>query len=156
MKNKTEAALINAEKHCELCPKKNSCICQTCPVGVLKKVLCSAVGNFLIYAIDFDGTIVEEKWPKIGAPKKATINFIRQLRKRGHKWILFTMREGEYLREALDFLAINDLLPDAVNDNLPERVKLWRNNPRKIYADVYVDDHNAGGLVLPEIPILKG
>ena len=61
------------------------------------------------------------------------------------------MREGEYLREALDFLAINDLLPDAVNDNLPERVKLWGNNPRKIYADVYVDDHNAGGLVLPEI-----
>lgn len=104
----------------------------------------------MIYGIDFDGTIVEEAWPAIGALNPEAAAFIRQLQARGDKWILITMREDEKLGEALSELAYNGLFPDAVNDNLPERVAMWGNNPRKIYADIYIDDHNAGGLRFPD------
>ena len=103
----------------------------------------------MIFAIDFDGTIVEHKYPAIGELKRETAMFIRSLRKQGHTWILWTMREGVKLQEALDFLAIHDLLPDYVNDNVPELKAEFGNNPRKVFAHVYIDDHNAGGLYVP-------
>lgn len=107
-----------------------------------------------IYAIDFDGTIVENEFPKIGKIIPEAEEFIRELHARGNKWILYTMREGESLQQALEFLAMIDLLPDAVNDNLPEMCQFYGNNPRKIFANVYIDDHNAGGLRF-ESPSLK-
>lgn len=100
----------------------------------------------MIYAIDFDGTIVENKFPGIGALNEAAEKFIRQLRANGDKWILYTMREGIFLDEAIDFLWGKDLVPDVVNDNLPELCEVFHNNPRKVFANVYIDDHNAGGL----------
>lgn len=103
----------------------------------------------MIYGIDFDGTIVEEKYPAIGEGVEKVISFIRNLKERGDKWILITMREGESLAEAVEWLTARGIAPDAVNDNLPERIALWGNNPRKVYADIYIDDHNAGGVQLP-------
>lgn len=103
----------------------------------------------MIYGIDFDGTIVEEQFPAIGKPIKKTVSFIRELQAKGHKWILITMREGKYLDDAVEWLKAQGIAPDAVNDNLPERVAKWGNNPRKVYADIYIDDHNAGGVYLP-------
>lgn len=100
----------------------------------------------MIYAIDFDGTIVENKFPKIGKLIPETADFIHTLKSRGHTWILWTMREENHLTEALELLTVNDLLPDYVNDNVPELKKSFGNNPRKVYADVYIDDHNAGGI----------
>lgn len=99
-----------------------------------------------VYAIDFDGTIVENRWPSIGARRLEIINFIKLIQQRGDKWILWTMREGKKLDEAKEFLADHDLYPDAVNDNLPELCEAFGNNPRKVFAHVYIDDHNAGGL----------
>lgn len=110
----------------------------------------------MIYGIDFDGTIVKEDFPGIGEPIKTVVDFIHRVQDTGHKWILITMREGELLKDALAFLAINGLTPDAVNDNLPERIAKWGNNPRKIYADFYIDDHNVGGVQLPIIFAMKG
>ena len=107
----------------------------------------------MIYAIDFDGTIVEEKFPKIGALKPEAVEFIRHIQQNGDKWILFTLREGEYLQQAVDFLNANGLHPDAVNDNLPEKIRQWGNNPRKISADIYIDDRNMGGLRFSEYKI---
>ena len=104
--------------------------------------------NYKVYAIDFDGTIVRNRWPEIGDPYLSVVQYISALQERGDKWILYTMREGEKLQEALKFLEELDLKPDAVNDNLPELQKKFNGNPRKIYADVYIDDHNAGGLRL--------
>ena len=100
----------------------------------------------MIYAIDFDGTIVENKFPGIGAINPEAEQFIRQLKANGDKWILYTMREGRLLDEAIDFLYGKGLAPDAANDNLPELCEAFKNNPRKIFANVYIDDHNAGGL----------
>lgn len=100
-----------------------------------------------IYAIDFDGTIVENRFPDIGPLRSEAHWFIRQLKARGDKWVLYTMREGEHLQKALTYLWALDLAPDAVNDNLEEIKEAYGNNPRKVFANVYIDDHNAGGLV---------
>lgn len=75
--------------------------------------------------------------------------FFREFQERGDLWILYTMREGATLEQAVAALAELGLRPDAINDNLPERCARFGNNPRKIYADIYIDDHNAGGLRLP-------
>jgi hypothetical protein len=104
----------------------------------------------MIYAIDFDGTIIENKFPEIGEIKPEAKEFILKLQERGDKWILYTMREGKYLNAALEFLHQHSMRPDAVNDNLPEMCEFYGNNPRKVFANVYIDDHNAGGLLFAE------
>lgn len=97
-----------------------------------------------IFAFDFDGTLVREEWPAIGKPIERMIKFCKWVQEQPDtRWILLTMREGPLLQEAIDFLAGIGLHPDAVNDNLPERVAEWGgSNPRKVYADFYIDDHN--------------
>ena len=107
-----------------------------------------------IYAIDFDGTIVQNKFSDIGPAIPEAIEFIKELQERGDKWILYTMREGDHLMQAVDWLSFRGLHPDAVNDNLPELKEFFGNNPRKVFANVYIDDHNAGGLRF-EKPINK-
>ena len=97
----------------------------------------------MIYAVDFDGTLCEEKWPGIGKPNTRLIDFLKQEQKNGNKLILWTMREGDYLQEALDWCEGLGLIFDAVNDNLQSQKDLYGNNPRKISADYYIDDHNA-------------
>lgn len=98
----------------------------------------------MIFAIDFDGTIVSNKFPAIGTEITHTTDFIRKyIQSSEHnQWILYTMREGENLRNALDWLEDHDLKPDYVNDNTKELQESFGNNPRKIYADFYIDDHN--------------
>ena len=104
----------------------------------------------MIYAIDFDGTIVENKFPEIGEIKPEAKEFILKLQERGDSWILYTMREGIFLRDAINFLASHGLIPNATNDNLPEMKEFYGNNPRKVFAHVYIDYHNAGGLLFAE------
>lgn len=98
--------------------------------------------NYKIYAIDFDGTLVENKWPEIGKANQDMINFVKHIQQRGDKWILWTMRSKRPLAQAMDWCHQNRLRPDAVNDNLPELIDEFGNNPRKVYADYYIDDHN--------------
>ena len=100
----------------------------------------------MIYAIDFDGTIVKNKWPEIGELNPEAKKFITTIQEKGDQWILYTMREDKYLDDALAFLNENGLHPDAVNDNLPKMKDFYNNNPRKVFANIYIDDHNAGGL----------
>ena len=105
-----------------------------------------------IYKFDFDGTIAATgKFPEIGKPVRRVINYIKQIQLRKEKWILETNREGEYLEMALAWLTEQGLYPDAVNDNLPEMQKFFKGNPRKIFANVCVDDLNAGGVYLPPL-----
>lgn len=111
----------------------------------------------MIYAVDFDGTLCANKWPEIGESNLPLINFLKTAQAAGHKVILYTMREGELLDDALDWLMTNfDFYPDEVNDNLREIQKQWGNNPRKIYADVYIDDHNARFGVCADLPFKGG
>lgn len=93
-----------------------------------------------IYAVDFDGTLCESKWPGIGAPNKKLIQHLIQRRTEGAKVILWTCRVEEHLKEAVDWCSKFGLEFDAVNDNLPENVEKYGNNPRKVYATCYIDD----------------
>lgn len=98
--------------------------------------------NKKIFAFDFDGTIVTNKFPGIGEPIEDVINLIHRVKASGHYIILYTMREGGYLQDALDFCNSHGITFDAVNDNLSHMKDFYKNNPRKVYANYYIDDHN--------------
>ncbi len=103
-----------------------------------------------IYSIDFDGTIAAPgKFPEIGKAIDKVVRYIYEIQNRHDKWILLTNREGDDLDKAMIWLAERGLYPDAVNDNLPEMQKFFRRNPRKVFANVMIDDLNAGGVYLP-------
>lgn len=95
-----------------------------------------------IYAFDFDGTIVTNEFPEIGTPIFNTIELIKKVKDEGHYIILNTMREEESLLNAVMFCQSQGITFDAVNGNLPHMKEFYKNNPRKIFANHYVDDHN--------------
>lgn len=97
----------------------------------------------MIIAVDFDGTLCANAWPEIGKPNKEMIDFLKNRRKDGDKLILWTMRENEMLQKAVKWCEHFGLYFDAVNDNEQRQKEAWNNNPRKVYADWYIDDHNA-------------
>lgn len=96
----------------------------------------------MIIAVDFDGTIVTDAYPKMGKPRTRTINYIKNMKEEGCKIILWTCRSDEQLDEALEFCKEVGIEFDAVNDNLAEIKELYENNSRKIYADIYIDDRS--------------
>ena len=100
-------------------------------------------------AVDFDGTIVEYKYPDIGKEKPFAIQTLRTLQREGNKIILFTSREGELLDDAVAFCHERGLDFFAVNSNQPANA-LFTRQTSKVIADVYIDDKNLGGL--PEWP----
>lgn len=102
-----------------------------------------------IIAVDFDGTIVTNRYPEIGEPKEAVISWLREQRKNGARLILWTCRCGGEMAAAVRWCREHGLIFDAVNDNLKDHIKEYRGqNCRKVYADVYLDDKN---LTLREI-----
>lgn len=101
----------------------------------------------MIIAVDFDGTIVEHRYPAIGPELPFAIDTLRQLAAEGHRLILWTVREGRYLDEAVEFCRSRGLEFYAVNRDYPEE-EPERNNrfTRKLKADLWIDDRNLGGL----------
>ncbi len=95
-------------------------------------------------AIDFDGTIVEHEYPAIGKEKLFAFRTLKELEKRGAKLILWTFRTGKELDEAVEYCRRNGIEFYAVNKNYPEEI-FDENTPRKIDADIYIDDKNIGG-----------
>ena len=73
----------------------------------------------LIIAVDFDGTIVEHKYPQIGEIIPGAFEVLQELQENGHKLILWTFRDGEYLKDAVDFCLENGIMFYAVNESLP-------------------------------------
>lgn len=100
--------------------------------------------NNKIIAIDYDGTIALDSYPHAGKPNWTVINKAKEEQSNGATLILWTCREGEELNTALAACTEWGLYFNAVNDNPPGRQKIWGNNPRKIYADEYWDDHSVG------------
>ena len=94
-------------------------------------------------AVDFDGTLCENKYPEIGEPNKPLIDFLINWREDGCKVILWTCRDDVMLGLAVDWCAEHGLHFDAINCNLPERISCFGNDCRKISADYYIDDSNA-------------
>lgn len=98
-------------------------------------------------AVDFDGTIVEHKYPEIGKPQLFAFETLKQLQKQGHKLILWTYRTGKELDEAVTFCKENGIEFYAVNKNYPEEKFNDKNTSRKILANIYIDDRNIGGFL---------
>lgn len=102
----------------------------------------------MIIAVDFDGTIVEHRYPAIGQEKEGAIDTLKLLSREGNKLILFTVRDGELLDQAVEFCRRRGLEFFAVNSNTPQNELLPGMKPAggKVSADVYIDDRNLGGL----------
>ncbi len=95
-------------------------------------------------AVDFDGTIVEHEYPKIGKEKLFAFRTLKELEKQGASLILWTFRTGKELEEAVEYCRNNGIEFYAVNRNYPEEV-MDETVSRKINADIYIDDKNLGG-----------
>lgn len=93
-----------------------------------------------VYAVDFDGTLCESVWPGIGRPNKELLAHLIKRRKQGCIVILWTCREDERLREAVEWCKAHGLEFDAVNDNCPQEIERFGTNSRKIHYDVLIDD----------------
>lgn len=98
-------------------------------------------------AVDFDGTIVEHRYPKIGEEIPFAIDTLKMLIQDHHKLILWSVREGELLDEAINWCRERGVEFYAVNRDYPEETS--ENNQhfsRKLKVDVWIDDRNIGGL----------
>jgi hypothetical protein len=95
-------------------------------------------------AVDFDGTIVEHAYPKIGKEKLFAFQTLKELDRLGAILILWTIRTGAELNEAVEYCRMNGVEFYAVNKNYPEEI-VDETVSRKINADIYIDDKNIGG-----------
>lgn len=96
-----------------------------------------------IIAVDFDGTLCRDCYPRIGEANEGLIRRLKELRSQGERLILWTCRTGVQLEEALFFCQARGLVFDAVNENLPEILEVFGGDSRKIFADLYIDDRCA-------------
>jgi len=99
----------------------------------------------MIIAVDFDGTIVNHKYPSIGKERPFAIKTLKLLKEKGHQIILWTYRSGKELDDAVHFCEKKGLMFHAVNNNFEDE-KFDNSFSRKIYADIYIDDRNILGI----------
>lgn len=102
----------------------------------------------MIIAVDFDGAIVEHKYPQIGKEIPFAITTLKCLQEERHHLILWSVREGELLDEAVEYCRQRGVEFYAVNSNYPEEPVSENNGCacRKLKADLFIDDRNIGGL----------
>lgn len=100
----------------------------------------------MIIAVDFDGVLCRDAFPDIGKPNYEVISYIRQMIDTGNEVILWTTRNGEELEKAVKWCEDYGLHFCAVNAPAPSNEEEYRDKypvqSRKVYADVYIDDHN--------------
>ena len=93
-----------------------------------------------IIAVDFDGTLVEDKWPEIGQTNVDILLYCKQQKAGGAKIILWTNRRDKELVDAVVWCFKHGLELDAVNEDVPETIARFGGSSRKIYADEFIDD----------------
>lgn len=95
----------------------------------------------IIVAVDFDGTLCDNDYPKAGAEHWSLIHALQELKVEGKiDLILWTCREEENLQFAVDWCKERGLIFDAVNENLPRVIEKYHGDTRKVSANVYIDD----------------
>ncbi len=104
------------------------------------------ISETLTIAVDFDGTIVEDAYPKVGKENLFAFETLKKLQEKGHRLILWTYRSGRTLEEAVEFCKENGIIFYAVNSSFPEEI-FEDKYSRKINADVFIDDRNIGGML---------
>lgn len=98
-----------------------------------------------IIAVDFDGTVVDDAYPKIGKEKLFAFESLKQLMAKGHRLVLWTYRSGKELEEAVEFCRENGIEFYAVNSSFEGEIFDQEKQSRKINADIFIDDRNLGG-----------
>ncbi len=98
-------------------------------------------------AVDFDGTIVEHRYPEIGKEILFAFDTLKALQKQKHLLILWTYRSGKELDEAVAYCRQNGIEFYAVNKSYPEEEFNENFSSRKIEADIFIDDRNIGGML---------
>lgn len=100
----------------------------------------------MIIAVDFDGVLCESQFPEIGPPRYEVVSLVRELIDQGHEVVLWTTRNGAELDAAVKWCDDRGLHFCAVNEPAPSNHEYYKDKypiqSRKIYADVYIDDHN--------------
>lgn len=99
-----------------------------------------------VIAVDFDGTIVEHKYPKIGKEMPRAFHTIRALQQKGHRLVLWTYRQGKSLEDAVDYCKDHGVEFYAVNENYHGETR-GNGYSRKLNADIFIDDRNIGGFL---------
>ena len=98
----------------------------------------------MIIAVDFDGTIVEHRYPRIGEEIPFAVDTLKLLQQEKHRLILWSVREGSLLDEAVEWCKARGLEFYAVNKDYPEEQKDHQGFSRKLKADMFIDDRNWG------------
>ncbi|WP_071145012.1 BT0820 family HAD-type phosphatase [Bacteroides ihuae] len=100
----------------------------------------------MIIAVDFDGTLVEHCYPEIGKEIPFAIDTLKMLQRDRHKLIMWTVREGRLLDEAVEWCRERGIEFYAVNKDYPEESLEDNGFSRKLKVDLFIDDRNLGGL----------
>lgn len=101
----------------------------------------------MIIAVDFDGTIVKHRYPEIGEEIPFAIETLKQLIRDRHQLILWSVREGKLLDDAIAYCRDRGVEFYAANKDFPEENKgMNQHYSRKLKADLFIDDRNIGGL----------
>lgn len=106
-----------------------------------------------VIGVDFDGTIVQHAWPKIGKPFPGAFKTLKDLKKAGYRLILWTCREDfghlidrQHLTEAVEFCRKHGVEFDAVNETIPDcEFRPEKVSKRKPHCQYFIDDSNLGG-----------
>lgn len=98
-------------------------------------------------AVDFDGTIVRHRYPEIGSEIPFATQTLKMLIEDGHRLILWTVREGQLLQDAVDWCSKRGVEFYAINKDFPEEeADKNKHFSRKLKVDMWIDDRNVGGL----------
>ena len=91
----------------------------------------------LTVGVDFDGTVVRHEYPDVGPDVPGAVDGLRAMVASGARLVLWTMRDGDKLDDAVAWFAARGIDLWGINEN-PEQ-KQWTHS-RKAYCHVYVDD----------------
>lgn len=94
----------------------------------------------MVIAVDFDGTCVRHEYPKVGSDIGA-VPVLKRLIAEGHNLILYTMRSGSELTDAVNWFKVNEIPLYGIQYN-PDQAKWTSSN--KCYAQLYIDDAALG------------
>lgn len=101
----------------------------------------------MVIAVDFDGTIVENKYPKIGDERMFATDTLKMLIQDRHQLVLWTCREGQLLEDAINWCRERGVEFWAINKDFPEEdITKNKHFSRKLKADLFIDDRQIGGL----------
>jgi hypothetical protein len=95
-----------------------------------------------IFAVDFDGVLVQDEFPRIGPAREEVVEAVRSLKAQGHYLVLWTSRRDERLEEARAWCESQNLEFDSYNSGVEHNIKEYGGDTRKIHADWYIDDKN--------------